>query len=81
MTLSERIAAGHCRACVADRADIGTFDHGIPHTLDASCTVPRWAVDACGRTGNHVFHVRSIPQSPFTRRALAGTLPPKGLDR
>jgi len=45
-----------CKACDADAADIGTFDHGIAHTLGESCIVPRWAVDACARTGNHDFH-------------------------
>lgn len=48
-----------CRACRADGADIGVFDHGVPHTGAADCD----AVDIlCQhgdmRVGNHVFHVR-----------------------
>ena len=31
-----------CAACAADRADIGAFDRGIPHTYGPDCTVPAW---------------------------------------
>lgn len=41
--LRDRIAALRaCRACAADRADIGAFDRGIPHTFGSDCTVPEW---------------------------------------
>ena len=43
-----------CRACDADAAGIGTFDHGIPHTMTGACKLP--TVDGCNRTGNHAFH-------------------------
>jgi hypothetical protein len=52
-----------CRACLADAADIGTFDHGIAHDLNDGCVIPRDIVDDCGRTGNHAFH-RQVSDAP-----------------
>lgn len=47
-----------CSACQADTADIGAFDHGLPHTLDPqNCDMTSRDVDACGRTGNHFYHL------------------------
>lgn len=72
MTLSERIAKMRpCARCGARLA------------LD-----PEYC-DACVRLlaargvliGDRALQDRFIPRSPFTRSALAGTLPPKGLDR
>ena len=61
-TLADQQARTACAACAADRADVGTFDHGIAHTLTGDCARP--IVDACGRTGNHTFHGVADPDEP-----------------
>lgn len=62
MTLSERIA----RAQRAERVDI---PNRCPRHLDAQ--------HAAGECGDTPGGPSLIVQSPFTRSALAGTLPPK----
>lgn len=43
---TDQLEPAPCRACAADRADIGAFPRGIPHTSGPDCTAPAWIVRA-----------------------------------